>query len=270
MPSQKRATANRRAMKPKLPASGESICTIDNTDIPMEVVNLVIRPPKRHRVLVTIRAQGNAPVVHHEFSEKAKKQIANSQKGDKGKSKAHEPRDPISDWAHSVYLFCHNEERKAMRDSLIAALRKAKVQENDDVTKIMKKFPIGIPARCIKKSIISACRNTEFKMSEMKQWVHILPDTQSDWLVQMDFDKVLLCCDPVRLAGQSSGCDLRYRMAFYGWQAQFLFQASPKVSMQEYMNLIQEAGDGAGLMENRPEKGGTNGRFRIIDVGNAA
>lgn len=171
---------------------------------------------------------GDAELICHAWSEKAKKQILDKQMKVAGPG-GREAKDPDVEYKGSMYL--------------------------DDQGKP------GFPAIGLKKALISVCTSMDdIPKTLMRQAVHvrgnILPVQGETYRRQ----------DMVRIAGNTA--DIRFRAAFIpGWKIKFQCVYNRRVmSVEQVINVINMAGAFVGIGEWRPERDGVSGTFAVSEA----
>ena len=194
---------------------------------------------------ITIR--GTSTLVIHAWSDKARKQMLDKQKGVASKGK--ERKNPVEDFKASLYRLPNNEG-------------------------------FGLPATAIKSAAVTAANDVELRKTDMRRAFHIQNDlvridappitepiTQEDieYANDITFEHqhgASMRSDMVRLAMNTA--DIRFRAQFPVWSVTFTVEYNSRViSPSQLVNLFNVAGFGVGLCEHRPEKNGSWGRFEV-------
>ena len=184
---------------------------------------VVLEPIEIQRLNVTIT--GDAPLVTHKWSAKARKQMLDKQM--KQAKQAKEAKDPAADFNEARYI----------------------TEDGRD----------GFPSSGIKKSIMSAFRYADgIKKVEIAGALHVEPSKE---LVPIDGPAPTMREDMVRV-GMTT--DIRYRPEYVGWSMTFdVVYNARAISAEQIVGLVNIAGFGVGIGENRPEKGGSWGMFHV-------
>lgn len=204
---------------------------------PSAGAQLQIQRIKHQTVIVPII--GTAPLIVHNFSEKAKRQMLEAQQGVK---KLKVNRDPESEYEASFY-------------------RLADEQGNN--------VGYGFPVLGFKNATISAARlfGKAVKMTELKQFLFfegVITPGDPQALVQINGEPSMRE-DVVRLAGVTRSADLRFRAQFLTWDAALTITFVENcISLESVLSLVDAAGRTVGVGEWRPERKGESGTF-IID-----
>ena len=180
---------------------------------------------------------GTSPLIVHNFSQKAKRQMLDSQQG---KKKIKELRNPQAEYKGSLYY----------------------LDRGDGVERY------GFPAAGFKKAMVGAVRfyGKSLKMTETRQFVFIhgeVTPADPQGLVEIEGEPSMRE-DIVRLSGIGRTADLRYRAQFTNWSATLgVTFVNSAFSLDSVVSLIGAAGLGVGVGEWRPEKNGDFGCFTI-------
>ena len=189
---------------------------------------LDIPEPVIHTAVFTLK--GSTPLIMHEWSEKAKKQIRDKQqKKAKPKKEARKPK----------------EEYES-----------AKIKNS--------KGELSIKAIWIKSAMVKSARFVEnLPMTLLRGALFVQGD--DDELIKLRYKKEEMVEDTVRLSGIGRSADLRYRPYIYGWEADVTVEYDGDVlTLEQLTHLLMKAGFSNGIGENRPERSGDNyGRFTV-------
>lgn len=178
---------------------------------------------------------GTMPLIVHNFSEKAKRQMLDAQQGRKTPKVA---RDPQAEYEASFYR---------------------------------TKDGYGFPVTAFKAATVGAARfyGKDVKMTELRQFIFmrgLMSDADPQALVVINGEPRMRE-DVVRLGGMSRSADLRYRPEFPEWTAELeVTYVTSSLSRGSVLSLIDAGGLGIGIGEWRPEKRGEFGTFRIDPV----
>ena len=245
------AKANGKATKTK--AAPKTTGRKSRVDLPVEST-LSVAPLNVGRMTLTL--VGTSPLVVHNFDEKSRREMLESQTGNKKQSK--EPRCPMEEYLHAIYWV----EGAPPKPSIDEATG-VKTFDDKEVAKALKAGKFGIPATGFKNAIISACRNTELTMTKMRQTVFVNGTENDDWCIidskQLPEMDNRIC----RLANKTP--IERFRPKWNSWKTHVKVAWDlGSMSQQELINLIQAAGFYVGVCEGRPEKSALGwGRFEI-------
>lgn len=192
-----------------------------------------IKVPEIGIKTVTIPIEGDSPLVCHRWSEKAKKMIRDKQTGKASNKK--EPKDPEADYQASLYR---------MPDGCEAEF--------------------GFPSIGFKKAMVRAAKATDMAMTDARSafFVEGIEDTE---LISIDHpdDQPTMREDMVVISRNTA--DIRYRGQFETWGAKLLIRYNVSlITAERIAHLVNLAGFGVGVGENRPEKDGQWGRFHVV------
>lgn len=185
-----------------------------------------INAPNFQRAVFGIR--GNANLVIHNFSQKAKQQIKTSQeKGSQSKKGVKkEPKDFLQDYKDA----CH----------------------------VSTEGWYGIPAPAFRAGMVSACRLAGFAMTLAKLGIFVVADgfevETGKPLVKITKGEPKYFESEVRLK-PSGVCDLRARPRWDpGWEAMPIIEFDADMfSLKDITNLMMRVGKQVGLCEGRPD-----------------
>lgn len=176
---------------------------------------------------------GTTPLIVHNFSDKAKRQMLDSQQGRKSPKVA---RDPDAEYEAAFYR--------------------------------MPGDRYGFPVTAFKAATVGAARfyGKDVKMTELRQFIFMhgeVSDLDAQPLVEI-VGKPRLREDVVRLSGPSRSADLRYRPEFSEWSTTLeVTYVKSSLSRGSVLSLIDAGGLGIGVGEWRPEKRGEFGTYKI-------
>lgn len=193
----------------------------------------------------TIKVVGDSPLIVHKWSEKAKKEILDKQMK-KAKTKGHDAKDPVRDFIDSLYWLDGEPEEKT---------------EEGFAKAIQNGARFGFPAVAFKAAAVSAGYRAGVTPNKVSMYAAFHID---DEFVQIDGIPEMRE-DMVTVGGISRAADIRYRGEFKEWSATFQVKFNAAViSLEQLVNLFNLGGFCCGLGEWRVEKGGENGRFRVV------
>jgi hypothetical protein len=184
----------------------------------------IIIPPPDLRVL-NCNIEGLSPLLVSRWSEKATRQITESQSG-APKTRKRAARDPEAEFKASLYEYPGGG--------------------------------YGFPCAAFRLAAVSACRLVDGLTMTQARLLFVIPDD----LAKLTGAKPKMDTRPVRLANGSA--DLRYRGIFWPWATKLSVRYNAgAVSAEQLLNLLILAGECIGVGELRPERGGNYGRFTI-------
>jgi hypothetical protein len=183
------------------------------------------------RAFVPIR--GTAPLIVHQWSEKAKRQMLDAQQGRKAPK---ERRDPDADYQSSLYR---------------------------------TESGYGFPVLGFKAATVSAARffDKSVTMTALRQTVFLqgVPSQNKSVLLTPIEGSPRMREDMVRLAGNTAS--LCYRGEFIDWSAT-LDITFVTWDLDSILSLVDAAGMGVGVGEWRPEKSGAYGTWTLDETRN--
>ncbi len=186
-------------------------------------VTLIELEPKHIQLTVI----GITPLIVHAWSVKAIREMEDNQQ--KKAKKGREAKDPEEQFRGCLYLDDQNRN--------------------------------CFPARAFKQACVSAATSIDdkrFPKTKIRQAIFFL----GDLLPIIHPYEPDMRTDPVRLNGKVA--DIRYRPEFKEWEIVLSIDYNAAVvTMDQVVNLVNLAGFAVGIGEWRPERNGTNGRFRV-------
>jgi hypothetical protein len=178
-----------------------------------------------------LRVRGTSPLICHNWSEKARKEMRDKQQR---KAKvAKEAKDPERDYRESLYYL---PEHTA-----------------DDPA-------YGFPCIGFKAAMVRAGTYQDLKMTFLRGAFHVIGE-----LVRIEGEPRMRE-DMVRVG--MGVADIRYRGEFPQWETWLPIRYNARViSAEQIANLAQEAGFAVGVGEWRPERDGSFGTFEVAGDG---
>ncbi len=175
-------------------------------------------------VQINVRIVGDAPLISHAWSAKAKKMMLDKQM--KRAKPARDAKDPKQDYYDSLY-------------------------------RLPDSGGYGFPAVAFKSAAVDACSHVDgITKVAARGAFHIVGD-----LVALD-GKPSLREDMVRIGMGTA--DIRYRAEFKKWAATINVRLNERVlSVEQLVNLFDTAGFAIGVGDWRPEKNGSFGMFHV-------
>jgi hypothetical protein len=191
-----------------------------------------------------IRIEGTSPLVVHKFSEKAKRQMLEKQMKT-AKTSAKEAKNPVEDFIGALYWLTPLPE-ECREDAFIKAVKDG--------------ARFGFPTTGVKAAIVSAAYRAELVKNKVSLFgcFHI-----SGEFIEIKGTIPVMREDTVRL--QTGVADIRFRPEFpVGWYADLeVTYNSSLLSLEQLVSFITLGGFAVGIGENRIEKGGTWGSFKV-------
>jgi len=191
---------------------------------------------------------GSTPLIVHRFSEKIQKGMLDKMEGKAQHKKP--PKDPEQEYRDSLYW---------LDKSGNMTLPKGDPAKH--------KYGFGFPSRGFKKSMVNACRSIEgVEMTQARNAFHIMKELTPLLNHNLKtFAVPRIRTEPMRLSKIS--CDIRSRGEFLEWGAILEFEYNGNViTAEQLFNLVNVAGFGVGVGEDRPDKtGGIQGKFGCVN-----
>lgn len=223
-------------------------------------------------VETTIRIVGDTPLIMHAWSAKAKREILEKEIG-ATKTKARDPKNPIEDFAASMYWLTPMPT-EFTEEAMSEALEGAR---------------FGFPVTGIKQAAISAAYRMGWAKDKMslRGAFFIEPDENYYYGgdLNIDFEKKKITVDANALRKEQmieivsdtptmredmvrvgmGSADIRYRGEFSNWHADLKvrFNANGQYSLEQIINIINAGGQVCGIGEWRPEKDGQYGVYHV-------
>lgn len=182
---------------------------------------------------IKVRIVGDAPLITHKWSEKAKKEMLDKQMGKASAGK--EPKNPERDYQESAYVITPAAKGKAFEASVF-----------------------GFPAIAFKSAAVTACTSLGKSITKVaaRQAFHVIGE-----LVVIEGTPTMRE-DMVRV-GQGTA-DIRYRAEFTEWACTLCIRYNARVlSDEQIVNMLNTAGFAVGVGEWRSEKDGSFGLFHV-------
>lgn len=199
-----------------------------------------IELPRLDIRMMQVTIVGDSPLIVHNWSEKAKKEMLSKQL--KQAKAAKEAKDPVADFEASMYRTAdggYGFPSVAFKGAAVTAGTSV-----DGITKVAARQAFHIMGE--DAEVRGAFEGTKSRMNLVK----ILGGEPS---MREDMVKV----------GMGTS-DLRYRAEFYPWSAEIVVRYNANVlSEEQILNLLNTAGFAVGVGEWRPEKDGSYGMFHV-------
>lgn len=200
----------------------------------------VIAIPAKKVEGIVVSVEGLTPLIVHQFGEKARNQIRETQakKSTKTAKAVRGPEEIALEIAACHYQVIGNEKLVATEGRF------------------------GFPSSGFKGAAVSAAPFGSGMFKSRAKSLFFVPGE----VVPITCDLIEPREDAVRL--ENGVVQLRYRPYYQGWKASFGVQFSPDtVSVEQIVNLFDLAGTLVGIGENRPGKtGGTYGQWKVVAV----
>ncbi len=194
-----------------------------------------------------IRIVGDTPLMVHNWSEKAKKQMLDAAMG-LNKGKKRDPKDPVYEYINSFYWLEGKPEENTME-----AFEKA----------VNNGARFGFKTVCVKSASVSAAYRKGWSKDKVSLRSEIFIKSADGEFIEIKGSKPIMREDPVTVG--ISGTDLRYRGEFHNWYADFtlVYDANGTFKLDALINMINLGGFACGIGEWRVEKGGDFGMYHV-------
>jgi len=216
-------------------------------EVVVEIQPLNIRP-------LMIRLVGDGPLVVHNWSEKAKKEMRDKQMG-KAKRKKR-PKSPPECFIDSLHWISRKPARKDDKNGHSTWTMEAAI-------KAVEKGKFGFPAVGLKAAFVDACSHVGGVTKVLARGtIHIDAD-----LIEIVAPPPQMREDMVRVGMGTA--DIRYRAEFRDWSATAPVRYNASVlTVEQIVNLFNTAGFAIGIGEGRPQKRDMGwGRFHVATAG---
>lgn len=217
---------------------------------------ITIKPIKVKQAKITI--VGDTPLIVHAWSEKAKKEMLESQQKNKKDKKAMDIRDPFAEFMDSLYWLTPKPE-ESTEESFEAAIEAG--------------AQFGFPITAIKQAALSACYRAGIipNQTGMKSAFYLNAvsgtniGTGSELALIESEEPPYFREDMVKIGGIAKTANLRYRPEFRDWKMQLVVNLIDvgTFTMESIINAINIGGYMNGIGEWRMERDGDFGRFHV-------
>lgn len=198
------------------------------------------------RKIAVVDIEGTAPLIVHQWSDKARKMMLDAQQGRKVQKT---PKNPEQDYLDSMYRF------KGTDRSQVAPLDSH-----------------GIPTMALKTATVEggarAFGTKSVKMTELRQFLTFIPDgmgadgMQLSRLILPEDGECIMREDMVRVGMGTA--DIRYRATYLDWAVRLRVEFMPNMIDLDSIVALIDAGGTNGIGEWRPEKNGPFGVYRVV------
>lgn len=231
---------------------------------------VIIRPIEL--ATATIRIVGDTPLIVHAWDAKAKREMLEKQLG-WGKTKKRESKDPISDFAASMYWLTPMPEvltEETVEEAVKSAqfgfpLNALKIAANSAAYRLgWVKDRMGLRSSYFILPNVDGHYGGELVPNEKLKEIEIVPNVfKSHPMIEIHSDVPIMREDMVRVGMGTA--DIRYRAEFQNWWADITIQYNKNgaFGLADIVNVINAGGFCCGLGEWRPEKDGDYGRFHV-------
>ena len=202
---------------------------------------------------------GETPLIVNSWSEKAKREMIDRQRGVGGKSKR-EQKIPVNDFKNSLYWLTDMPEDGANDEEAEANYLQA---INDGA-----KF--GFRLDGIKKSVVMGAKRGGLDVvgTDLRASFYLAGRGEAS---TMDLAEIVteeppeMREDMVRVGGMSKTADVRYRGEFKHWEIPMTIRwnRNGKYTLDEIVNCVNVGGFACGIGEWRPERDGQFGMYHV-------
>jgi len=208
-----------------------------------------IKPLQLATVNITI--EGDTPLIIHNWSEKSKKEMLDTQKGIKIKKKIAK-----NEWAECAGALWWMDGAPNIR-----------YEDWDEETyyREVSKARLGFPATAIKQAAISALYRAEMSKDKVSlQGCFFIRGEGSMQLVEIKSPHPPTMREDNVKVGMGTA-DLRYRPEFSDWSIdlELVYNVNGKMSLNDIVNALNLGGFTVGIGEWRTEKTGQFGSFHV-------
>lgn len=220
------------------------------------VTNLKIQPLNWGKL--TFKIKGISPLVVCNFSEKIRQQLLEKQMG-QGKAGKKDPRCPVEEFLGAFYVLGDTK----LPQPKIDKNTKIKTYDPKVVARWLKKTKFVVPASGFKNALISACRNTDLVMTQMKQTIFVHGVPHHDWVI---IESKLPPVMDSRICRLKNGDPIeRFRPMWEEWSMRLTVEYDRNMlTGDQIANLLSIAGHCVGWGEGRPQKSSLGwGRWQI-------
>jgi hypothetical protein len=189
---------------------------------------------------------GTSPLIVHNWSAKARKQMLDAMQGRKNPK---ESKDPQAEYEATLYRIHREPPARS------GAKSRAKPAES-----------YGFPVIAFKAATTSAARfyDKSISMTAMRQYLFfkgIITKADPQELAEI-IGEPEMREDPVKVG--VSGRDLRYRAQFWPWSTTLnVTYVKSSIDQESVLSLIDAGGLGVGVGEWRPERNGAFGMYQV-------
>ena len=227
-------------------------------------------------VITTVRIQGTSPLIVHAWSAKAKREILEKELG-LTKTKAREQKNPLEDFASSMYwltpmpeVFTEEEIGKALSNGArfgfsVGAIKDAAISAA--YRNGWTKDKVSMQGVFYIEADTNGYYAGDLAIDWGKKRIDIVPNQfRSEQMIEIHGDMPVMREDMVRVGMGSA--DIRYRGQFTNWymDVNIRYNRNGKYSLEQIINMLNAGGFTCGLGEWRPEKGGSYGMFKVTAI----
>ena len=205
---------------------------------------------------VEITIVGDTPLITHNFSNKAKRQMLDAQRG-KATAKKREPKIPLNDFMGSLHWLTREPPLGSSDEEAEEIWAEA----------VRSGARFGFPTNGIKAAAAITPKRTGQKIdgTDMKASFFVAggTDISTFEMAEIVGPTPVMREDLVRLNGKTA--DIRYRAEFTTWEIPLVVKINKHglLTTEQVINAINVAGFAVGIGEWRPGRGGQFGTFHV-------
>lgn len=212
-----------------------------------------------------VRIEGDSPLLVHAWSQKAKKQLLESQQmtRQQKKNKEHEMRDPFADFVEAGYWVTPMPEVRGLPEKEQHARFEKAIEDG---------ALFGFPTIAFKKSAVMACYSMGLirNMKLMSRLFHVNAVNgthvgSSQELAILELEEPPEMSEDMVKVGPQKAADLRYRPSFRKWAVELELSLikTGMFTMEDLVNALDMSGFMNGVGEWRIEKDGEFGTYHV-------
>lgn len=205
-----------------------------------------------------VRIRGMSPLIVHKWSEKAKRQMLETQMQVTKMKAKHEAKNPVADFIGSAYWLTKEPE--------ILPTDTPETAERKFIQAVEAGARWGFPVTAIKTAaIMAASRNNLDLKTTTLRGAFFIHGEGPDMLAEVKGCVPEMREDMVRVGGISKTADIRHRAQFSDWYMDLTidYNTNGPITPEQIVNLINLGGFTCGIGEWRPEKDGSFGMYRV-------
>jgi protein required for attachment to host cells len=180
------------------------------------------------KAIMKFRIRGTSPLITHQWSEKAKREMREKHQGKKTKNRdVRVPQEEFEAAAYKTSDGKYGVPGMAIKNAIVTAAHKN----------------LGIERTMVRKALFLKCEDVN----------NVIPLIAKAPVMREDLVRV-----------GNGAPDLRYRPMWAEWACDMVFEVDTELlTKEDVLALVNRAGFGVGICEWRPEKDGEYGRFEI-------
>ena len=211
----------------------------------------------------TLQIVSTSPMVQHRWSEKAKRMILDKEMGITKGIKKHPIKNPVIDFINTMYWMSEKPEFEEDADGNYKASPEEAMDAFNQAMENGATF--GIPVTAIKQAAISAAYRGGYSKDKVSlQGSFFVKGIGDEQLVPIVISEAPHMREDMVRVGMGAA-DIRHRGQFDSWSAtlEITYNKNGSMKFGDIANMIMLGGFSVGIMEMRPEKGGSYGTFTV-------